>query len=124
MASVHGKAARVMGSWKQTEANYIHAWNRLCDVYEDDYLTVQTLVRELLSIPKMKERTYDGLRKIIDTVHECTNQLKSFVRTKNWYPILVFMVIDLLDPITYNNWEEEREKNTKSTMDIDDTELR
>lgn len=45
-ASVTGAAARAMGNWPFTEQNYIRAWNRLIEVYEDEYLVVQMLVRD------------------------------------------------------------------------------
>lgn len=122
LASVVGKAAKTLGKWQLTDANYKNAWERLCNAYEDDYLAVQTLVRELLATPKMESRTYDGLRKIIDTVHGCINQLQGFVDVKNWDPITVFMVIDLMDPETHSHWENDREKNAQDSMEIDDTD--
>lgn len=123
-ASVSGAAARAMGNWPFTEQNYIRAWNRLAEVYEDEYLAIQTLVRRLLSIPKMEIATFTGLRKIIDTVHECLNQLASYVEVNNWVAFIVFMVIDLMDPATYEAWESHREterKEIQDRMEVDET---
>lgn len=114
--AVQGAAQRAMGTWKFTEQNYQRAWDRLCEIYEDDYLAVQTFIRRLLSIPRMEEQSYRGLRRIIDTVHECTQQLSNFVDVENWDPITVFMVIDLLDPVTYEAWETFREKCTTENV--------
>lgn len=116
-ASVSGAAARAMGSWPFTEPNYIRAWNRLAEVYEDEYLAIQTLIRRLLSIPKMESASFTGLRRIIDTVHECLNQLGSYVDVTNWDALVVFMVIDLMDPATYESWESHRETERKEIQD-------
>lgn len=116
-ASITGAAARAMGNWTVTEENYNRAWNRLVEVYEDDYLVVQTLVRRLLRIPKMDSPTYVGIRQIIDTIHECINQLATFVDVSSLDPITVFMAVDLLDPITYDAWESFREKSSLETQD-------
>lgn len=111
-ASVTGAAAKAMGKWRNTDTNYNRAWDRLCEVFEDDYLAVQTLVRRLLAIPRMQAPTHIGLRLIIDTIHECVNQLSNFVDIENWDPILVFMTIDLLDPVTYEAWESFRDSSS------------
>lgn len=107
-AAVTGDAARAMGSWAMTDANYPRAWERLCEVFEDDYLAVQTLIRRLLKIPPLQRATHAGLRNIIDTVHECVEQLSTFVPVMQWDPMIVFMVIDRLDGSTYDAWETHR----------------
>lgn len=110
-AAVTGAAARAMGDWQMVEANYQRAWERLCSVYEDDYLAVQTLCRRLRSIPKLERPSHNGLRKIIDTVHECLHQLSTFVAVDGWDPYIVFDVLDRLDPATHDAWESQRPRN-------------
>lgn len=124
-AAVTGAAARVLGTWKLTDANYPRAWERLCEVYEDDYLAVQTLIRRLLSIPRMERPTNSGLRRIIDTVHECMTQLSGFVKTDGWGPIIVFMVVDRLDSTTHDAWEMHRANSRaeEQPADIQDVEM-
>lgn len=125
-AAVKGAAAKVMGKWAQTAKNYDLAWNRLFDVYQDDYLAVQTLIRRMLSIPRMNEPTNEGLPKIIDTINECVQQLGNFVDPENWDPMIVFMAIDLMDMTTYEAWEKYRQENEIETgsnaMELDDQE--
>lgn len=127
-AAMRGAALESFGKWTITDDNYKKAWNRLIECYEDDYLAVQTLVRRLLAIPKLETPTYNGIRKIIDTVHQQLQQLSNFVDVSNWDPLIVFMVVDLLDPITHEAWENYREKtslelqeaNTASDMEVED----
>lgn len=127
MEAAQGEAARAMGQWKLEIPNYIRAWNQLTQVYEDDYLAVQTLVRRLLTIPRMDVPTYKGIRRIIDTVNECTQQLSNFVPTDQWDPITVFMAIDLMDNTTYDAWEQHRQKvdieaNDSTAMETEEQE--
>lgn len=127
MQAVKGEAANAMGEWKLEAANYYRAWNQLCDVYEDDYLAVQTFVRRLLSVPRMTTPTYKGMRKIIDTINECVQQLANFVDTTNWDPITVFLAIDLMDQSTFEAWESNRERakheNVEAPMDVDENQV-
>lgn len=120
-AAVTGDAARAMGSWAMTDANYPRAWERLCEVFEDDYLAVQTLIRRLLKIPPLQKATHAGLRNIIDTVHECVEQLSNFVPIAQWDPMIVFLVIDRLDGLTYDAWETHRAslEPTEVPMEVD-----
>lgn len=106
--SVKGAAARAMGIWKPVDANYAKAWNALCDIYEDSYMIVQSLLNKLFTIPRMESATNEGLRRIIDTVRESVEQLSDFVDTANWDPIIVFLVVERLDADTYVDWEKSR----------------
>lgn len=116
-ASLSGDALRAMGRWQDTDENYIHAWNRLCSQYNDDYMAVQTLVQKLLNIPKMQRATSEGLRNIIDTVHECLSQLEAYVSVNSWDPLIIFLVIDKLDKHTRTDWEKLRHSlSKKSTL--------
>lgn len=107
-ASVTGAAERAMGNWNMIDVNYPAAWKRLCDVFEDDYLAIQTLIRKLLNIPPMTRPSYNALRRIIDTIHEAKTQLANFIDVSSWDPLLVFMAIDRLDQATLDAWETYR----------------
>lgn len=96
-SSLSGDALRAMGTWKDTDENYEHAWNRLCSQYNDDYMAVQTLIQKLLNIPRMRGATSDGLRSISDTVHGCLSQLSRYVSTQSWDPLIIFLIVDKLD---------------------------
>lgn len=107
-SAVTGRAAKVMGTYKLTDENYARAWERLCDVYEDDYTAIQTLVRRVLNIPRMDRPTNAGLRRITDTIHECLTQLDSFFNVQEWHPLIMFSIVDCMDSITFDAWETQR----------------
>lgn len=123
-AAMKGTAKNIVGNYKLTEANYLLAWARLSEVFEDDYLAIQQLVNRLLSLPRLTVATYNGLRQLIDTTHECLHQLSNFVPVEQWDPFIVFMVIDRLDPVTYDVWESQRprERNQEGGMEVEPPE--
>lgn len=118
-----GSAARVLGSWQMTEANYQRAWERLCSIYEDDYLAIQTTVRKLLTLKPMQSPSYKAVRGIVDTVYECLNQLAAFVTVEEWHSMIMFMVVDLLDQTSYEQWETCRQSLTQPTDNTGDTTM-
>lgn len=123
-AAVTGAAERAMGNWNMIDVNYPAAWKRLCDVFEDDYLAIQTLIRKLLTIPTMTRPSYNALRRIIDTIHEAKTQLANFVDVTSWDPLLVFMAIDRLDQATLDAWETYRPTINEQSdpMDVDNAD--
>lgn len=108
LSAVKGRASDVMSEYSLTAANYDRAWLRLCEIYEDDYAAMQTLVRKLLQLASIKHASYDALRKLVDVVHSTLVQLENFVEIAHWDPMIVFLVIGRLDQPTYKAWESHR----------------
>lgn len=107
-----GKAKGVVGTRDVTEAGYEEAWKRLCEVYNDSYLIIHAHLSTLFELPKMERASYDGLRKIIDTTHEAIRQLKTLtVPVEHWDQILVFMLVERLDEVTFDAWMNRESAN-------------
>lgn len=108
-AALTGQAADVVGSRPATEAGYNSAWTRLCEVFDDEYMLVQAILRTISALPVQEQATQEGLRKLIDTMHEAVRQLTTLgVAVDAWDSILVFMVTERLDPQTRDAWEMQR----------------
>lgn len=108
IAAVTDRAQRAMGNFRLTAENYKRAWDRLCEVYEDDYQAVQELVRQLLQLSQVIKPSYDALSKIVDVVHGTLAQLETFETVKISDTFVVFLVIGRLDQQTYTAWETHR----------------
>lgn len=108
-----GEAARVVGKWQITEANYERAWQRLYKTYDDDYLGVQTILNRLLNFEALEVRTHDALRSLVDVVHECTNQLAAYIDVQGCDAMLLFLVVSKLDSVTFAGWETHRQTLNK-----------
>lgn len=109
LASLEGSAAGVVGTREPTDAGYDGAWDRLCEVYNDDYMIIRAILRTIFSIPALEQPTRDGLRKLVDTIHEACRQLTTLgILVIAWDQILVYMVTERLDAHTLDEWEMQR----------------
>lgn len=102
-----GSAERVLGTWQPTEANYVPAWERVNEVYNDEYQIVQAHLRSLHEMPKMGRASNDGLRSLIDTTNEVVRQ---------WDQMLVFMLVQRLDEQTAESWKMQRDTSHLPTL--------
>lgn len=119
LAALTGKAASVVGTRQPTAAGYLGAWARLCEVYNDNYLIVQAVLRSIFELPKLAEASHDGLRKLVDTMLEATRQLQTIgIQVAHWDQILVFMLVSRLDDQTANAWEMQREAALPTLSDL------
>lgn len=101
-AAMVGSAAGAVGSRsKQPDLDYARAWDRLNDLYEDDYMVKQS---------------HAALREILDTVHQCMGQLGNFIDIQGWEPMILFILVDLLDKSTYEAWEMHRQTMIDDNM--------
>lgn len=108
-AALTGQAADVVGSRPATEAGYNSAWQRLCEVFDDEYMLVQAIMQTISALPVQEQGTQDGLRKLVDTMHEAVRQLTTLgIPVDGWDAILVFMMTERLDPQTRDAWEMQR----------------
>lgn len=112
-ASVKGEAARVVGVWPLTDANYGEAWDRLNQVYNDDYRITRAHFKALFDMPRITGRaTYESLRVLLDTVHGAIRSLRAMHKEDHpvltWEAFVVYMLVERLDSNTAEAWELAR----------------
>lgn len=73
--AVSGAAAKALGTWELTDPNYKSAWDRLCEVYNDERLMINAHLSKIFELPELSKATYDGLRLLVDTTIQSTRQL-------------------------------------------------
>lgn len=117
--ALKGEAARIRGDLDITEQNYNIIWDRLIERYEDDYLIIHTLIQKITKMQPLQKATSYGLRRILDTIRDALGQLEAYFDTKAWYPILTFIVLDLLDTVTLREWEKLRPSLEQEDMETD-----
>lgn len=99
----------MVGTRQATEAGYQGAWERLCEVYDDDYMVVQANLKTLARMPVLEQASHDGLRKLIDTTHEAVRQLRAIDPPIDaWEQSLIFTLTERLDTHTATDWEMQR----------------
>lgn len=117
--AVTGKAAAVVGTRQSTDAGYEGAWTRLCEVFDDDYLIVSAVLAALFALKKLERATDDGLRRLVDTTHEATRQLRTLgLPVEHWDAMLVYILVERLDEVTKSAWEMHREQGIPTLVDV------
>lgn len=107
--SLKGIAADALGNWQLTDNNYVEAWARLKQLYEQKYQTGKELVRKLFNLQKLDRASGAMLQKLSNTTHEVIRQLRALE-----FPIdqcdfmLVYIIHDKLDAETGKDWEFAR----------------
>lgn len=97
-SALTGRARSIVGTRPATEQGYLSAWARLCEIYDDSYVIIRSILQSLFRMPSLENASHDGLRKLIDTTHEAVRQLAALgVPVDHWDQILVFILIERLD---------------------------
>lgn len=115
-AACVGSAEGALGEWDLTEENYLKAWNRLCSIYENDYMQVQSFMKMLDDLPMMRGSSSKAIRETIDLVQKHINGLDSYIDLNKKHPYVVFKVISKMDSDTYRAWEKYRPTLAKNRV--------
>lgn len=115
LAALDGAARKTVTQLKFTASNYVAAWERLKETYEDNYTATRQLMRGLLELPRVKKPSTESLRNIVDSVHYALAQLAHFVEIDNWDHWIAFLVLSRLDARTLHAWESHRSSKLCAT---------
>lgn len=114
-ASVEGSAAIALGMWQLIPENYSKAWNKLCDIYDNEYLMVRSHIQDILNINQLTESSGENLRYILDTVSNSMDQLNSL--NANIAELIIMQLMESkLDPETLKEWEMSRHHRNVPTF--------
>lgn len=106
-----GDAAGLLEHIPVAEENYRAAWKLLVDRYANIRLLVNEQLRILMSQSNAVE-TAESLRSLLQTTSGCVKALRSLqVPTKDWSPILVYIVAQRLPSESRQLWEQSCSKN-------------
>lgn len=115
--AVTGEADRVLGTWQLADANYVSAWARLNEVYDNEQQIVSAHIHTLMTMKPMQELSYNGLRILIDTPMQEMRSLEALnVAVAEWDPLIVYLITARLDAETAREWEMNRVVNRLPTL--------
>ncbi|XP_059050651.1 uncharacterized protein LOC131845591 [Achroia grisella] len=104
--SVSGEAEHLLKHIQITENNYALAWNTLKDRYGNKRLIVNSLLKRLFTQKKIASQSANQIKSLLDTTSECINNLQNLnITTDSWDPIIIFLVVQKLDPESHKQWE-------------------
>lgn len=122
-SSITGEAAALLKHIQITDLNYQQCWDALKQRYGNKRLIVNSLLKRLFAQKKCSTQTSSQLKCLLDTTNEVLNSLQNLkVSTDSWDPIIIFMVVQKLDPESHKEWEHfsysEKEEELSSWSDL------
>lgn len=104
--SIGGEAENLLKHIQVTENNYLQAWNTLKERYGNKRLIVNSLLKRLFAQKKIMNQSANSIKALLDTTSECINNLQNLnISTDSWDPIIIFLVVQKLDPESHKQWE-------------------
>lgn len=104
--SLQGEAECLLKHIPITVNNYEQAWELLKERYNNKRIIVNSLLNKLLTQRKIPTQTANNIKTLLDTTCECLNSLKNLnVSTDSWDPLIIFLVVQKLDPESHREWE-------------------
>lgn len=105
--SVTAEAELLLKHFKITSSNYLYAWDCLKARYGNKRLILNCTMKKLFNQKKMTTQSAVQLKGLLDTTTECLNSLRNLdISTGSWDPIIIYLLVQKLDPETHKSWEE------------------
>ncbi|XP_064292652.1 uncharacterized protein LOC135309907 [Plodia interpunctella] len=105
--SITSEAAALLRHIQITDTNYALAWEALQRRYGNKRLIVNSLLKRFFMQKKCSTQTASQLKSLLDTTNEILNSLQNLdITTGSWDPLIVFLVVQKLDPESHKEWEE------------------
>ncbi|KAJ0169625.1 hypothetical protein K1T71_014810 [Dendrolimus kikuchii] len=122
-SSIVGEAAALLKHIQITDPSYQQAWDTLKQRYGNKRLIVNSLLKRFFSQKKCSAQTATQLKGLFDTTNEVMNSLQNLkVPTDFWDPIIIFVVVQKLDPDSHKEWEHfsysQKEEELPSWNDL------
>lgn len=103
-----GEAEKLVQHLGISAENYASCWELLTHRYDNKRLLFTSYINTLLNQPNIQQPTAASIRKLHDVMRECLNGLKNIgLDITNWDPIVVHLLVQKLDSVTYNEYMKE-----------------
>ncbi|XP_055907234.1 uncharacterized protein LOC129942362 [Eupeodes corollae] len=103
---LRGEAANLLKHIQCSENNYIEAWTRLEQRYDQKHLIVRSFIHSFLSLPSCNIANVQSLRKITNGADEAVRGLNA-LDTNTRDPWLIYLLLQKVDQDTKRAWAEE-----------------
>ncbi|XP_026747883.1 uncharacterized protein LOC113508909 [Trichoplusia ni] len=106
-SSVTGEAEILLKPIQITQSNYEQAWSVLKSRYGNKRLIINSVLKKLFSQRKINNQSANQIKSLLDVTTDCLNNLQNLnIITSTWDPIIIFIVIQKMDPETHKEWEQ------------------
>lgn len=109
-AAVTDRAKRVLGKWRSIDENYALAWDKLCDVFNNQYQIVRAHMQSLQTLPQLNVPTFDLIYDVINRITFAKQQLIAMdIPADKWDLMLVYLTEERLNALSRGAWLAYRE---------------
>ncbi|KAL0881175.1 hypothetical protein ABMA27_002287 [Loxostege sticticalis] len=113
-SSLRGEAESLVKQVAVTEVNYDIIWDILNNRYNNKRSIVNTYIGKMLNAKRITTESSKHIRELLDVTTECLAVLKSIeLPTDKWDDIVVYTIIQKLDPESHRLFEQRLESNDK-----------
>ncbi|KAL0839095.1 hypothetical protein ABMA28_017074 [Loxostege sticticalis] len=113
-SSLRGEAESLVKQVAVTEVNYDIIWDILNNRYNNKRSIVNTYIGKMLNAKRITTESSKHIRELLDVTTECLAVLKSIeLPTDKWDDIVVYIIIQKLDPESHRLFEQRLESNDK-----------
>lgn len=106
------KAARVLGTWPLTAANYKLAWESMMHAFNDDYQMVHGIMDKMYNVQPAEEESIDDMQDILNVLNNDRRQLKSMCSRKILEEqMFIHYATWRMAPSTRDAWEQYRNRD-------------
>lgn len=103
-----GEAEKLVQHLGISAENYASCWEILTHRYDNKRLLFTSYINTLLNQPAIQQASAASVRKLHDVMTECLNGLSNIgLNISNWDPIVVHLLVQKLDSVTYNEYMKE-----------------
>lgn len=119
LKALKGKAKEDLGEWPQTEAGYNELWERMQELYAQEYYTAHQLLNKFNKLPVLEKASRQALQKMSNTTHEVIRQLRTLSYPVEQYDLFfVWGIHSRLDIESGKAWELERDSEKPLVSDM------
>lgn len=113
LASLEGAAKRAVGEWSvANDENYLLAWSSLRQQYDNNHQTIRAHMQEVSGLQQIREKSFEDLREVLDTVRVNRRHLLSLLTTEQLVDYqFLHQIEQLLDADGRREWEMRRRVN-------------
>lgn len=115
--SVTAEASSLLRHIQITSDNYSQAWLILKTRYGNKRLILNNNLKKLVNQRKMTTQSAVQLKVLLDTTSECLHNIQNLnVSVDSWDPLVLFLLVQKLDPETHKDWEEHAYKSDSEPL--------
>lgn len=109
--SLKGEVKEALGEWQVTDENYLLAYERLHEIYDQKHMAACQLLDRVNNLEQLKIATNKGLQHLSDVANDVKRQLRGLgYDTQSWDKVFISTLQGKLDKATRKEWETKRDR--------------